>query len=281
MWHQLNLHSIDTKTSQPNGYYNFICEIPKFTRKKFEISTDEPFNPIKQDTKNGALRSFSKGDIFFNYGCFPRTWEDPNFVHPALTVGGDNDPLDVCEIGLRQIKVGDVREVKILGVLCLIDDGEADWKVIAIDAEDRWASELNDIEDVSRLLPGTLEAVYEWFRTYKMTDGKPENKFGFNGEYQNAAFTKEIIRETHIAWKELCLKAKKNSQNNSILKLSVPNFEELDYDTDNLALQACSYTSNSSHTDSVSTVGESFKKTDQNQNLDEENSEEDEVGILF
>lgn len=36
--------------------------------------------------------------------------------------------------------------MKVLGVLCLIDDGEADWKVIAIDEEDRWARELNDVQ---------------------------------------------------------------------------------------------------------------------------------------
>ena len=31
-------------------------------------------------------------------------------------VGGDNDPLDVCEIGLRQIETGKVRPVKVLDV---------------------------------------------------------------------------------------------------------------------------------------------------------------------
>ena len=40
--------------------------------------------------------------------------------------------------------------------------GEADWKIIAIDVQDRWASELNDVDDVERLLPGTISAVREW-----------------------------------------------------------------------------------------------------------------------
>ena len=53
----------------------FCIFSPKFTRRKFEISTTEAGNPIKQDEKNGKPRVFSKGDIFFNYGCFPRTWE--------------------------------------------------------------------------------------------------------------------------------------------------------------------------------------------------------------
>ena len=33
-----------------------------------------------------------------------------------------------------------------------------DWKVVAIDAEDRWAPEFNDIDDVERLIPGTVSA---------------------------------------------------------------------------------------------------------------------------
>jgi inorganic pyrophosphatase len=50
---------------------------------------------------------FKKGDIFFNYGCLPQTWEDPTFVHPdAEGCRGDNDPVDVCEIGARIVQPG-------------------------------------------------------------------------------------------------------------------------------------------------------------------------------
>lgn len=41
---------------------------------------------------------------------------------------------------------------------------ETDWKVIVIDKEDRWAPELNDVEDVERLLPGVIDSIREWFR---------------------------------------------------------------------------------------------------------------------
>jgi hypothetical protein len=151
LWHDLPLFELD-HAGKPTGALNFVCEIPKWTRKKvilpappnrcgcsffsflsllpvspsslfflsllplapcslsfppcfltalsptpcclpraflmlqFEIATKEPLNPIKQDEKKGELRAFKKGDIYFNYGCFPRTWEDPQFVHPE--VGG-------------------------------------------------------------------------------------------------------------------------------------------------------------------------------------------------
>lgn len=50
---------------------------------------------------------FKKGDIYFNYGCFPQTWEDPTYIHPdAEGCRGDNDPLDVVEIGARIVAPG-------------------------------------------------------------------------------------------------------------------------------------------------------------------------------
>lgn len=45
-------------------------------------------------------------------------------MHPDTGYQGDNDPLDVCEIGLRIVATGDVRQVKVLGVLAMIDEGE-------------------------------------------------------------------------------------------------------------------------------------------------------------
>jgi len=204
LWHDLTLVHVDPVTSKPTPYLNFVCEIPKFSRKKYEIATDEIGNPIKQDEKKGVLREFNKGDIFFNYGCLPRTWEDPTFIHPdADGTCGDNDPVDVCDIGLKVVKPGDVRPVKVLGVLCMIDEGETDWKVVVIDAEDKWAPFLNDINDVEEQLPGTLEAIREWFRTYKIPDGKPPNKFGLDEKFMNKSYALDIIKECNHAWKEL------------------------------------------------------------------------------
>lgn len=56
LWHDVSLVHIDPLTNKPTPYLNFVCEIPKFSRKKFEIATDEVGNPIKQDEKKGQLR---------------------------------------------------------------------------------------------------------------------------------------------------------------------------------------------------------------------------------
>ena len=104
-----------------------------------------------------------------------------------------------------------IRPVKVLGVLLMIDEGECDWKVIVIDAEDKWAPHLNDIEDVETELPGLLSAIREWYRTYKIPDGKPPNVFGLNEEFMNRSYTMEVIKECHEAWEQLITGEKERS----------------------------------------------------------------------
>jgi inorganic pyrophosphatase len=63
---------------------------------------------------------------------------------------GDNDPVDVVEIGSAALKMGGVYKVKPLGVYAMIDDGELDWKVIAINVADPKADKVNNVADVER-----------------------------------------------------------------------------------------------------------------------------------
>jgi inorganic pyrophosphatase len=49
--------------------------------------------------------------------------------------------------------MGGVYKVKPLGVLAMIDDGELDWKIIAININDPKAALVNDVEDVERCAP--------------------------------------------------------------------------------------------------------------------------------
>jgi inorganic pyrophosphatase len=101
--------------------------------------------------------------------------------------------------------------VKVLGVLLMIDEGECDWKIIAIDAADKWAPFLNDIEDVEEQLPGMLSAIREWYRTYKIPDGKPPNVFGLDEKFMNKKYAMEVIEECHIAWEHLISGEKERS----------------------------------------------------------------------
>ena len=74
---------------------------------------------------------------------------------------------------------------------------------LVIDVNDPLAPRLNDIEDVERHLPGLLRASNEWFRIYKIPDGKPENQFAFSGECKNRKYAMDIVRECAEAWEKL------------------------------------------------------------------------------
>jgi inorganic pyrophosphatase len=195
-WHDIPLFSTE-------GLVHMITEIPKFSRAKFEIATGEPLNPIKQDTKNGKLREYKYGDMCFNYGAFPQTWEDPKHTSEDTGFVGDNDPIDAIEIGYRILRTGSVTKVKVLGCLAMIDDGETDWKVLCIAADDPLASKLNDIEDVERVLPGYTSCIREWLRMYKTVDGKPENQFALAEKACGREYTMRVINETHSFWERL------------------------------------------------------------------------------
>jgi inorganic pyrophosphatase len=47
--------------------------------------------------------------------------------------------------------------------MALLDEGETDWKVIVIDVNDPIASQLNDIGDVEKKMPGFIKATENWF----------------------------------------------------------------------------------------------------------------------
>lgn len=198
-------HDIPLKCGQ--DVYNMIVEIPRWTNAKMEIATKEPFNPIKQDEKKGKLRYvknvFPYKGYIWNYGALPQTWENPKVEDKHTKCFGDNDPIDVCEIGSQTLEMGQVVQVKIIGVIALIDDGETDWKLIAIRKDDPLADRINDINDVEAKLPGLIEATLQWFKIYKIPDGKPANKFAFDGEAKGSEFAKNVIEETHEYWTKM------------------------------------------------------------------------------
>ncbi|KAJ1721940.1 inorganic diphosphatase activity protein [Coemansia erecta] len=204
-WHDIPL--VDSANSPSAPLYNMVCEIPRWTNAKLEIDTSTPFNPIKQDVKNGRLRFvpniFPYKGYIWNYGALPQTFEDPEHCDPDTGCVGDSDPLDVVEVGQEVCEQGSVHRVKVLGLVALIDGGETDWKIFAIRADDPMAHRLNDIGDLESNMPGLVDATVDWFTKYKVPDGKPLNAWAFGGKPKDAAYAHRVIASTHEAWKRL------------------------------------------------------------------------------
>jgi len=205
-WHDVPLVFKDTRTNEL--LCNYVNEIPRGGLAKMECATNEAWNPIKQDVKKGNLRYFTYGKIPFNYGFLPQTWEDPTkkSAFSDSDTLGDNDPIDVVELSSSPLSCGEVTPVKLLGLLGLIDEGETDWKVIAISTAHEKANIINSVDDVNQVLgTGTLESIRDWFKMYKTTDGKPENSFTHEGAFLGPDRTRDVIDEGHKHWKDLML----------------------------------------------------------------------------
>jgi len=167
-------HDIDLYTGE-EGVVKCFFEHPKGSTPNQHLATAGANNPIS-----------------WNAGFAPQTYEDPN---DNDGYSGDNDPVDVVEIGSAPIAKGAVAQVKVVGVLAMIDWGELDNKIIVIRKDDPLFGEVNDIADVDAKCPGLLDSMREWFRG----DGDPENPDD-DERALDKAHAVETLAQSHAAW---------------------------------------------------------------------------------
>lgn len=200
-WHDLSHFNQDDKT------YNMVVEIPKGEIAKLELSKDETHNPIKQDIKKQKLTGqqylrFYKLTPNFNYGFIPRTWEN-NKVKTLGDYLGDDDPLDVVELSEGpRFYTGEIRRVYIVGSFCLIDQGEVDWKILAVDKNViSYQDALNYLKNGENL--EKIKEIQNWFKIYKTFEGKKINEIYDNDKIFDIEETHRIIEENHKFYMEL------------------------------------------------------------------------------
>lgn len=148
---------------------NGIIEIPKGIRAKYEL-----------DKETGLLRLdrvlFSSVYYPANYGFIPQTYCE------------DNDPLDILIISQIDIVPLCIVSAKVIGVMRMIDGGEADDKIIAVAAGD---PSVNHINDISELPQHFISEMRNFFEDYK----KLENKTVVVEDFQNKATALNIVEK--------------------------------------------------------------------------------------
>ena len=83
------------------------------------------------------------------------------------------DPLDICVISERPINKSEViLKSKVVGGLQMVDNGEADDKIIAVLENDNIWGNANDINDLPDAL---IERLRHYFSTYKLIPGTESN----------------------------------------------------------------------------------------------------------
>lgn len=138
-------HEVSPGKSTPE-YVNAIIEIPRGSRAKYEI--DKESGLIKLDRVIYASMYYP-----LNYGFIPQT------------LGDDGDPLDI--VVLTQVSVVPLCMIpsKVIGVMQMVDRGEADEKIIAVAEQDPSVSHINTVEDLPAYLLSELKHFFENYKT--------------------------------------------------------------------------------------------------------------------
>jgi inorganic pyrophosphatase len=127
-----------------------VIEVPKGSKTKYEL-----------DKQSGLIRVdrvlFSSVHYPANYGFIPQTYCD------------DHDPLDVLVLGQDMVFPLSIMLAKPIGVMKMLDQGEADDKIIAVHADD---PEYSHYSSIAELPPHRMTEVQRFFEDYKVLERK-------------------------------------------------------------------------------------------------------------
>lgn len=153
------------KAFNTDGTVRAIVEIPTGTSAKWEVSKDDP-KAVYWEYKKGKPRVVNYLGYPGNYGAIPGT---------ALPkeLGGDGDPLDVIVLG-QAVPRGEVVDVRVIGVLKMLDDGEQDDKLIAVLTKDSPFAHIESMAQLDEEFPAASQIIDLWFAHYKGPNGGME-----------------------------------------------------------------------------------------------------------
>ncbi len=169
-WHEVSIGE------NPPEHVNGIIEIPKGSRAKYEIDKDSGL--IKLDRVLYASMYYP-----LNYGFIPQT------------LGEDHDPLDMVVLTSATVVPRCLIPSKVIGVMRMIDRGEADDKIIAVAEQD---VSVSDVEDMTKVPKYLLEELKHFFENYKTL----ENKKVVVDEFQSKEKAMEIILQSIELYKK-------------------------------------------------------------------------------
>jgi len=137
-------HHVSPGDDLPN-IVNGIIEIPKGSRAKYEL-----------DKQSGLLRldRVLYSSVYYpaNYGFIPQSYCD------------DKDPLDILVFSQVDLVPLCIVPAKVIGVMRMLDNGEADDKMIAVAAGDPSVSHVNDISEMPEHFISEMRSFFEDYK---------------------------------------------------------------------------------------------------------------------
>jgi inorganic pyrophosphatase len=157
-WHGLDIGP------EPPEVVNAFIEITPFDLVKYEVDKHSGYMRVDRPQRGSSQPPAL-------YGFIPRTYCGEAFRR--LSPGskrGDGDPLDISVLSERPIARGEILvRARVVGGFQMIDNGEADDKIIAVLENDNMWGTARDISDVPPVL---IERLQHYFLTYKLVPGQ-------------------------------------------------------------------------------------------------------------
>lgn len=161
-------HGVSIGDGAPAEVTMFVEIVPSDT-VKYEVDKETGYLKIDRPQQYSNV-------VPANYGFVPQTYCAENVAALARrssdikVVGGDGDPLDILVLSEHHIPRGDIiLKATPIGGFCLVDNNEADDKIIAILKGDKV---FEQYKDVSELPKGILARFEHYFLTYKNLPGE-------------------------------------------------------------------------------------------------------------
>ncbi len=141
-------HHVSPGSNLPD-IVNGIVEILKGTRAKYEL--DKESGLLKLDRVLYTSMYYPA-----NYGFIPKTY------------CGDRDPLDILILSQIEVVPLCIVPAKVIGVMRMLDNGDADDKIIAVAAGDPSVSHINDIFELPTHFISELRNFFEEYTKLEM-----------------------------------------------------------------------------------------------------------------
>src|SRR5690554_416259 len=158
-WRPHPWHGLSAGPDMPRVVHAYI-ELTPFDSVKYEIDKETGYlrvdRPQRYSSQPPAL-----------YGFIARTCCGPRVAELSADVAdvADGDPLDICVISERPITRAEVLlNARVVGGFRMIDDDEADDKIIAVLDNDAFYEHVQDIDTLPTVL---VERMRHYFTTYK------------------------------------------------------------------------------------------------------------------
>jgi inorganic pyrophosphatase len=165
-WRPHPWHGLEVGPQPPTIVHAYI-ELTPFDRVKYELDKQTGYLRVDRPNRTSSFCPTL-------YGFVPRTFcgEHTAKLMPGSR-DGDHDPLDVCVISEQPITNSEIiLKARVVGGLPMLDNGEADDKIIAVLDNDRVFQHVADVAELPEVI---VDRLRHYFSTYKMLSSANDN----------------------------------------------------------------------------------------------------------